>query len=126
MTPTEIKESALKELNVIAAGEPADPDDFAVVSERYAALYDMLVGDHLTSWALTDDVPDFATWPVIQMLAYLCCVPFSISPQKTAALRITGALDLSPREGGPSLAERQLRKQLAPKYNAVPAQTEYF
>lgn len=126
MTPTEIKHAALKEIGVLAAGESADADDFELATERYDALYEMLAGDSLVSWALTEDVPAYAELPYIKMLAFELSGPFQLPPQRVAELRAMGALHLSPKDGGPSYAETQLRRQIVGKYVSVPAQSEYF
>lgn len=126
MTPQELRRAALLELQVLPAGHSAEPDDDAEVARRYTALYDMLLTEGLVAWAVDADVPEFAEQPITQMLAYLCAPAFGIAPARMAALRQTGALNLPPTEGGPSLAERQLRRQLAKKPVAYPQASEYY
>lgn len=126
MTPQELYEAVLIELGQLAAGESAQPEDIALVTDRYSALYEMLSGKRLVSWAEADDVPGYAQLPVIWMLAYMLCGPFQVNSIRTQELKLKGALDLSPRQGGPSEAESQLRRQLARTHVAWPAQSEYF
>lgn len=126
MTLTDLKVAVLRELRIIAAGEDAPAEYVEIVGARYAALYDMLLTKGLVSWTSTAEVPEYAEMPLIAMLAYLCAGPFGINPVRKAELKLAGALDLSPAEGGPSLAERQLRRQLAKNYVSYPAQSEYF
>lgn len=126
MTLAELKEAVLVELGIIGAGESGQPDDVALVGDRYDALYDMLLAEKLVAWTATDDIPLYAETPVIQMLAYLCARPFGINSQRTAELEQAGALALAPARGGPSLAERQLRRQLARNHVPFPAASDYF
>lgn len=117
MTPQELREAVLKEMGVVAAGESANPEDAAVVADKYTLLHGMLEQKNLVTWTLTDDIPSSCAQPVVWMLAYLCAGAFGAQqePEK-------GALDLPSM----SLAERQLRAQLAPFYVYSPAQSEYF
>jgi hypothetical protein len=128
MTLNEYYIAVLQELGIVGAGEDANiqPEDTTLVAQRYTALYDMLLGERLTSWTLTDDIPSYAEQSVIKMGAYLCASAFQISPQRMALLEQAGALALDPRKGGPSLAERQLRRQIAKNRVPVPATSEYF
>jgi hypothetical protein len=56
----------------------------------------------------------------------LCCGKFGVSAQKVTELKRVGALSLAPVEGGPSEAERQLRRQLARGFVYSPIQTEFM
>lgn len=126
MTPTELRSRALQELGVLATGEDANAADGAIVDQKYAALYEMLVTEGLVTWSVDDEIPEFAEQPMIWMTAHLCAGSFGVSPQKKSELEQLGALNLLPAKGGPSLAERQLRRQLAKGFVYQPVQTEYF
>jgi hypothetical protein len=126
MTPQELRKAALQELQVLPAGQDASPEDDAVVSARYDALYDMLLSEGLVAWASGDDIPEYAQNPVTQMLAYFCAPAFGIAGQRLVDLKINGALNLPIQMGGPSLAERQLRRQLAKKPVPYPVSSEYY
>lgn len=118
-TLVDLYRKTLEELQVVAAGESADADDTRIVADKYAGIYQHLVGMGLVAWGLTDDVPDFAVMPLTQMLAYACALPFGKNP---LAYQKLAALGMDP----PSLAEKQLRGQLAREYVSYPAASEYF
>lgn len=119
MTLVDLYRLTLERLQVAAAGEASEPEDVQGVAERYPLLYDMLLTKGLVAWGLAQDVPAFAALPVVDMLAYICSGPFGKNPDDYAAL---GALDL-PQQ---SIAERQLRQQLAKHYINCTQRTEYF
>jgi hypothetical protein len=122
VTPTELKLAALRELRVVALGEDAPPEYFQIATDKYVSLYDMLLTKGLVSWAATADIPEYAEQPLTIMLANLCAGPLGINEARRAELTTLGALDLPT----PSIAERQLRRQLARGYVSSPAQSEYF
>lgn len=126
MTLSDLYTAVLRELRVVAAGESVPAEYTTIVEAKYAALYDMLLGDQLAAWGAAEDVPAYAEEPVTLMLAYMCCRPFGINQMRTAELEQAGALHLDPRKGGPSSAERQLRRQLAKAYVPYAAVSEYF
>lgn len=126
MTPAELKTAVLKELRIVAAGEDAQPEDVAVVTEKYTGLYNMLLAEGLVAWELAADVPTYAEQPLIAMLAYLCGTSFGVNPARMQQLELMGALNLPLQRGGPSVAEKQLRRQLAVKPVPYPAQSDYF
>ena len=126
MTLTELKAAVLQELGVLATGESPNIGDATVVGDRYSDLYEMLLTEGLVSWASDDDIPDFAANPVTMMVAYLCCGAFGVPAQKKIELRKAGALSLPRNEGGPSDAERQLRRQLSRAPVSYPIKTTYY
>lgn len=118
MTLVDLYNLVLQRLEVTAAGESADASDVQVVAGWYASLYDMLLTKKLVTWGLTDDVPAFAVIPLVAMLAFLNARDFGKDP----ATYLDGALDLPQ----PSIAERQLRTQLAKNYISHTACSEYY
>lgn len=118
MTLTDLKRKTLERLEVVAAGESADPDDTALVADKYTSLYDMLLTMRLVAWTSTAAVPDYAVIPLTSMLAYACATEFG-EDQNRFADGIVGA-------NPPGLAEQQLRKQLAKNYVSSVATSEYF
>lgn len=120
MTLRELYEQVLQQLEVTAAGEPSAPEDVAVVRDRYPKVYDMLLTKGLVSWGVTADIPEYAALPLVDILAYVCAKPFGKDETKYA---VQGALDLP---AGQSIAELQLRRQLAPAYITTTQRTEYF
>lgn len=122
MTLVELRKAALQEAGILAAGEAASASDDQLVSQKYDALYDMLLTLGLVAWAAADDIPEYAEIPITQMLAAAIAPAFGIEGQKLLDLRAAGSLGLNP----PSLAERSLRQQLARHYVSHPAPSEYF
>lgn len=126
MTLTELKEAVLQELGVLATGESPTSADATVVSDKYAALYEMLLTEGLVTWAVSEDVPEFAEGPVIAMLSHLCAKPFGVPQARRIELEQAGALSLPPQKGGPSTAEKQLRRQLGRNFVYAPMRTSYL
>lgn len=118
MTLTDLYEKALQRLEVVAAEESAEPTDTALVADKYAALYDMLLTMRLVAWAAADAVPDYAVMPLTSMLAFASATEFGEDQMRFA----DGIVGATP----PALAEQQLRKQLAKNYVSSVAQSEYF
>lgn len=110
MTATELKLATLRKLRVLAAGEDADPDDFALMGEKYVGLHAMLVEMSLVTWALSEDIPRKAEQPVISMLAAMTADDFGVAEPRASVLKAEGLLKLPQA----SVAERQLRGLLAP------------
>lgn len=113
-------------MGVLATGETVNVADAKVITDKYSALYDMLLTDGMVAWTSTDDLPHFAELPIVAMLAHLCAPDFGLPQAKRAELEIEGALNLPPNRGGPSLAETQLRRQLAKGFVYYPMSTEFF
>lgn len=127
MTLTELKFAVLRELRIIAAGEPDAPAEYLdIVGDKYAVLYEMLATEKLVSWTSSADIPDDVCQPVTMMLAFLSAGPFGINQDRRVELELAAAVNLPPAKGGPSLAERQLRRSLAKSYVSNTAQSEYF
>ena len=126
MTPAALKKAVLKKLQVTAAGDVDAADDVAIITEKYTGLHQMLLVDGLVIWSLTEDVPAEAEQPVVAMLAALAASDFGIPEPRHSRLQLEGAFNLPITVGGPSLAERQLRKALAQKHISSTVVSEYF
>jgi hypothetical protein len=122
MTLNELYIAALVKLGAVPVGSSAAPEDIQVVEAKYDQVYQMLLTEGLVSWAQDEAIPDFAAMPLTSMLAHACCREFPSSGVSVGELMLEGAIGLSQ----PSLAERQLRKQLAGRYVSSPAQPDYF
>jgi hypothetical protein len=126
MQLSDLPEKVLAEMGVLATGESPNVADAAVVSDKYTALYEMLITDGMVAWAAADDIPPFAEQPIVWMLANLCASKFAVPQARRAELEQLGALNLQANKGGPSLAETQLRRQLAKGFVYYPMSTDYF
>lgn len=126
MTPIELRRKALEKLQVVAAGESVHPSDGQLVQAKYVALHDILLQDNLIDWVVTEDIPDAYGQVMVSMLAAECLAEFYAPAELKAALTAEGKYDLPTPLGGPSIAERRLRKLAAPGFNGEPAQPDYF
>lgn len=126
MTITELRRKALEKLQVIAAGEPVAASDGLLVQSKYEALHDILLQDNLVGWVVTEEIPTAYGQIMVSMLAAECLAEFYAPPELKAALTAEGKYDLPPQLGGPSVAERRLRKLSAPGFNGEPATPDYF
>jgi hypothetical protein len=122
MTLTELKAAVLRELGVLATGEDPHSADATVVADKYAALYELLVTENLVSWSSDDDVPANVASPITWMVAHMCASDFAVPPQRAAELALKGALNMRPQ----SMAERQLRRQLARAFVYSPIKTTFY
>lgn len=122
MTLTQLKTRVLQRLGVLAAGEPSNADDAAIVETRYREIHDTLLVMDLASWAVEEDIPDNLATAMRMIVAYHCAGEFGITGQLKGELAVEGALN-APQ---PSLGERMLRKQQAQSYANEPAQPDYF
>jgi hypothetical protein len=126
MTITELRRKALEKLTVVASGEPVDASDGLLVQAKYEALHDILLQDNLVEWVVTEDIPTAYGQVMVAMLAAECVAEFYVPPDLKAGIVGEGKYDLPPSLGGPSIAERRLRKLAAPGFNGEPAQPDYF
>ncbi len=126
MTPSQIRRAALEELRVVAAGDPIAPEDDQLLARKYEGLIAILLKQRLADWGVSDDIPAYAELPVTQMLAYLSASSFGIAAERLEQLRQAGGLDLAPNQGGPSQAERTLRRLMARKPVSSIFRSTYF
>lgn len=122
MNVIELRKAALQKLQVLAAGEDAEPEDGLLIQQKYEALHAQLTEKNLAVWALSEDIPAKVQEPVIAMLAAMSVDEFGIAEPRRTAMIAAGALDLPQ----PSIAERQLRKVLSSAYIASPLVTCYY
>lgn len=126
MTLIELRRKALEKLQVVAAGEPVHASDGQLVQAKYEALHDILLQDNLIDWVVTDEIPTAYGQVMVVMLAAECAAEFYAPADLKAAVIGEGKYDLPAQLGGPSIAERRLRKLAAPGFSGEPAQAEYF
>jgi hypothetical protein len=126
MTPIELRRKALEKLQVVASGEPVHASDGQLVQSKYEALHDILLQDNLIDWVVTDDIPTAYGQIIVAMVAAECAAEFYAPPELKAAIIGEGKYDLPQTLGGPSIAEKRLKKLAAAGYNGEPAQPDYF
>lgn len=126
MTLTELKQAVLAELGVLATGEAPTIADATVVGDKYTVLHKMLAAENLVDWAEEEDIPNTHSEPIRMMVAAMCVRPFGLPLPRVVEFEQNGAFNLSPAKGGPSLAERQLRKLMSRRYVPHPAASDYF
>ena len=126
MTPIELRRKALEKLTVVAAGEPVHAADGQLVQSKYEALHDILLQDNLIDWVVTEDIPTAYAQILVNMLAAECVAEFYVPADLKPGITAEGKYDLPVSLGGPSVAERRLRKLAAPGFNGEPAQPDYF
>lgn len=126
MTITELRRKALEKLTVVAAGEPVDASDGQLVQSKYEALHDILLQDNLVDWVVTDEIPTAYGQIMVAMLAAECVSEFYCPADLKSSIIMEGKYDLPANAGGPSVAERRLRKLAAPGFNGEPAKPDYF
>lgn len=122
MSPANIRIATARDLRILADGDTLNPEDDAKLSDKYTALHAMLLDADLVTWGLTENVPAKCEQPVIAMLCALSVNFSGLPAERRAELILIGALHNSPI----SLAERQLRKALAPAPISQPQPTDYF
>jgi hypothetical protein len=126
MTVTELRRKALEKLQILATDEPVHASDAQVVQGKYEALHDILLQDNLVDWVVTEEIPTAYGQIMVAMLAAECVDEFYCPPELKAAIIGAGKYDLPAHLGGPSIAERRLRKLAAPGFNGEPAQPDYY
>lgn len=126
MTLTQLKQRVLEKLQVLASGESPNIADATIVGTRYTSLHEMLITDGLINWTPTEDVPTWAEEPIVLMVAAASMHEFGLPAARKAELRHDGQYNLPSSQGGPSLAERQLRGQAAKNFVYYPQATEFF
>jgi hypothetical protein len=126
MTTTELRRKVLEKLQVIAAGEGVHAADGVLVQDKYESLHEVLLHNNLVEWTITEDIPTEYESLMTAMVAAECVDEFYAPPELKAAIIGSGKYGLSPQLGGPSLAERQLRRLAAPSYAGEPVRSDYF
>lgn len=112
----------LGELGISGPDRAASGEDTAVVVSKYPAIWSLLDDESLTSWNVTEDIPDEAAIALAWIVAFHLCETFGIYGPKRESLRVLGQV------GGdqPSIGEQILRRQASVDYIPKTIETEYF
>jgi hypothetical protein len=126
MNTTELKRKVLERLQVIAASEPVNTADGQIVLDKYEPLHSILLQDNLVEWAVSENIPEAYESVMVAMVAAECVHEFYCPPELKTAILSEGKYDLPVSVGGPSVAERRLRKLAAPAFNGEPVTADYY
>lgn len=99
-------------LGIIRAEESLSAEDGDLIGQTYEGLHDQLLTEGLMTWGVTDDVPEWSTPIMVEMLAAMLVDEFSVEEPRRTRIKIEGDLGKSPV----SSAERRLRRQVASPY----------
>jgi len=122
MTLADFYENVLRKLKVVPTNGAALSGDLARVESVYPQLHAMLLSEGLVEWGVAEDIPEKYVIPLTAIVAYQVADEFSIPQEDLAKLKMEGSVF----EPVASLAERQLRKLLAPDYVDYTAPTSYY
>lgn len=125
-TLAEITEKVLQRLQVVGEGDEIIPADSELVQDRYASLLEMMRTEGIADWTASESIPEYAEAPVTMMLAAHVAEEFAVPEPRHSRLQRDGAFALPARLGGPSVAERMLRRQIAVPPDTRPVDVEYF
>lgn len=111
-TQTDLRNTALEKLGVLAAGEIASAEDAALVDERAGYIHEELIDNGLVAFALSD-IPSAALLPMADVLAWECWEAFNGDDGAQQAMTRASA-------GRARLARQAQRTE------ETPTQAEYF
>lgn len=110
-TIEEIAEKVLREIGRLPAGQVATASQVDTVKDAYSGLYEELLNNSLVDWSSIDDIPEYATYSVISMLAG----------------RVSGEFGVPDIWSQNEIAfKRNLSQQLASPYVPQPTQFEAY
>lgn len=122
MNVIDLYAAVLEKLEVTGQGQSATAADTLIVENAYKALHEMLTDEELVDWSVTDDIPLWATFIMVRMVAANLLTEFGVTADRRQGLMAEGGWNLPEM----SLAERQLRKHQAASYISTPARPDYF
>lgn len=109
-------------LGILRADQTLSAEDGDLITKRYTSLHDQLLGEHLATWAVDEELPEWAAPIVVDILAAMLVDEFGLEEPRRTMLRAEGALGAAPV----SPAERKLRRQLTLPYVPGIVYGEYF
>lgn len=110
-TLLEISTEVLQEIGRLPDGQVAPASQTDKIADAYTGLYEELLNNSIVDWSSTDDIPEYATNPIIIMLASRVAGRFGVPNQWLQ------------REG---LMRATLAQQIASPYVPQPTQFESF
>lgn len=85
-TITAIAVGVLQEIGRLPDGQVAEASQTKIVKDAYDGLYEDLFNNSLVNWASTDSIPEFAVFPIEQMLAGRVAGKFGVDATKYLVL----------------------------------------
>lgn len=115
MNLADIRSRALEMMGRLAAGHTASPEDDALATDYYSAVYQNLSGLKLTTWGSSSAVPAVASTHVIALLANEMLPYFNVTGERAAQIMQKAAK-----------AERELRRQKEGLPQTSTLKTKYY
>ena len=118
----------LKKLGVMAAGQAADPEDYAYVSEDLDGIVRTLAALEIAYIPDTTNVPSLWFAPLSDIIAGECATKFSVTPDDFLKLKRAG-LGLPPPDGngvGSGAAAMALKQIMRGRPTYETLQADYF
>lgn len=101
-TIAEIAVGVLREIGRLPDGQVAEASQLQTVKDAYSGLYEDLFNNSLVNWASTDKIPEFAVYPIKQMLAGRVAGEFGVDATKYLVLVDTMEAKLAENLANPS------------------------
>lgn len=117
-----MKERIARKLGVLAVGNSLSPEDGELIGERCLSLQQQLEAYDIVNIDFADGIDEQYDNIIVAMVAALLVDDFMLVEPKRSQIAGEGALGLPVA----SVAERQLRKILAPQRVSKPVKAEYF
>jgi hypothetical protein len=118
----EMKERIARKLGVLAVGNTLSAEDGELIGERCLSLQKQLESLEIVSIDFDDGIDELIDDVIVAMAAALLVDDFQLGEPKRSKIAGEGVLGLPIA----SVAERQLRKVLAPQRVSQPVKAEYF
>lgn len=118
----QFKERVARKLGVLAVGNSLSAEDAELIGQKAMAIQQQLQELEIAVIDFQDGISDNIVDAVIAMVAALLVDDFMLGEPKRSKIAQEGILGLPTT----SMAERQLRKILAPAKVSRPVQAEYF
>lgn len=118
----QFKERVARKLGVLPVGNSLSPEDAIVIGEKCDAIQKQLQDLDIAVIDFDDGIDEVMCDSIIAMVAALLVDDFMLGEPKRSKIAQEGILGLPTT----SMAERQLRKILAPTAVSRPVKAEYF
>jgi hypothetical protein len=117
-----MKERIARKLGVLAVSDRLSAEDGSLIGEKCLALQRQLASLDIATIDFSDGIDDLYADIIADMAAALLVDDFMLSDPKRSKIKIEGDLGLPIA----SVAERRLRKVLAPMVVSAPVRADYY